>query len=216
MEYEMSSKKSPLSTLLLLGLPLLAIGLYFILWAIYNDIYDEYFSLGIWFTLFGGTFILCGFVCHKNYLNPPKCSIHPETESVGECAECGSAFCADCLAEVNGEKFCPSCYDKALEKAREQAKEEAEFISKIPLKSKTIALLLCVFLWLFGLHMFYLGYSSKGTARLIITLIAFGSLITPFGDIVLTITLFFKAIHAIIDLFSIAGNMRDAYGRKLV
>lgn len=214
----MQSKKSNLYIYLLFGTPILAIGLYFIIWSIYNSIFDEYFSMGIWFVFFGCALILGGFISRKNFVKSLKCHLHPDRESVGKCNYCFKSFCTECLTEIHrGKYYCPQCKDYALEQiTQEQEEDEKIDISQIPLKSKTIALLLCLFLWLFGLHMFYLGYSSKGTARLIITLIAFGSLITPFGDIVLTITLFFKAIHAIIDLFSIAGNMRDAYGRKLV
>ena len=216
----MSSKKSVLSGCLLIGIPFLLLGAYFIVWEIVNDTFDEYFAAGIGLLCFGGTFILCGIISHKNYIISLKCHLHPERDSVGKCNYCFKSFCAECLTETpHGKYYCPNCMDYALEQiAQDQPQEEDEIdVSQIPLKSKTIALILCLFLWPFGLHMFYLGYSSKGAARLAVTLFASAALVMPgLGVIILSVALVFKAFHAIFDLFSIAGDMRDAYGRKLV
>lgn len=217
MEYKMSSKNSASAFCLGVGLPLLGIGLYFVIWSAFNLQFDEYTAFGILMIIIGAVLLFGIKINQKNdSFISPYCSIHSDVESAGKCAGCRKSFCADCLSDVGCFKYCPDCYDDAQAKERDRIKEEEEFVSKIPLKSKTIAILLCLFLWPFGLHMFYLGYSTKGIARLVITLLAVGSLIVPPGIVILPAVLFLKAIHAVFDLFSIAGDMRDAYGRKLI
>lgn len=64
-------------------------------------------------------------------------------------------------------------------------------------KSKTTALLLCLFLGLIGAHHFYVGRLGKG----ILYLFTFGLI----------------GIGSIIDLVLIAtGKFRDEYGRRLI
>lgn len=213
----MSSKNSASAFCLGVGLPLLGIGLYFVIWSAFNLQFDEYTAFGILMIIIGAVLLYSMKINRKNdSFKRQNCTIHPDVEGAERCNGCRKWFCADCLSEVNGFKYCTDCYDGALVKERDRIKEEEEFVSKIPLKSKTIAILLCLFLWPFGLHMFYLGYSTKGIKRLVITLLAVGSLIVPPGIVILAVVLVLKALHALFDLFSIAGDMRDAYGRKLV
>ncbi len=43
-----------------------------------------------------------------------KCINHPESEAVGSCSECGSAFCLDCGKEIAGKYYCSKCLGKIV------------------------------------------------------------------------------------------------------
>ena len=42
------------------------------------------------------------------------CGNHPDRDAVDHCAGCARAFCADCLVEIHGHKFCAACKAQAL------------------------------------------------------------------------------------------------------
>ena len=44
-----------------------------------------------------------------------ECKNHPGNEAVDRCAGCAESFCADCLVEVQGQKYCGSCKVMAVE-----------------------------------------------------------------------------------------------------
>jgi hypothetical protein len=43
-----------------------------------------------------------------------QCKNHPEVVAVDRCAGCAEPFCADCLVEVQGQKYCGACKTMAL------------------------------------------------------------------------------------------------------
>lgn len=38
-----------------------------------------------------------------------QCKNHPSVSAVDRCAGCAEAFCADCLVEIQGQKYCAVC-----------------------------------------------------------------------------------------------------------
>jgi len=43
-----------------------------------------------------------------------QCKNHPQVEATARCAGCAEAFCADCLVEIQGKKYCGNCKVMAL------------------------------------------------------------------------------------------------------
>ena len=83
------------------------------------------------------------------------------------CRNCGSPIllnapdvCANCGANKgDGSKFCPNCGTPLL----------AEEVT--PPKSKLVAGLLALFLGTFGIHNFYLGYTTKAIIQLSVSVV---------------------------------------------
>lgn len=44
----------------------------------------------------------------------PRCAIHPESAAAGRCVQCTGAFCADCLVDFLGGRYCGRCRDQRL------------------------------------------------------------------------------------------------------
>lgn len=193
----------------LIGIPLLTFGLYYFGWIIVNqDFTADYIAVGIICTLIGGVFVWGAVEKFKQAAHPaPACHIHNDVESSGICEQCGKPFCGDCLTVINDKLYCPQCLP-------EINKEIEIDVSQIPLKSKTIAILLCFFLWFLGVHRFYIGHSRAGLAYLVATIV---SIFLYWTVIIPRIVLLIEALAALVDLFQIAkGSYLDSYGRKLV
>jgi hypothetical protein len=43
-----------------------------------------------------------------------QCKNHPEIVAVDRCAGCAEPFCADCLVDIHGQKYCAACKTMAL------------------------------------------------------------------------------------------------------
>lgn len=194
---------------ILMSIPFLAFGLYFIGWEIYYKEFGSFFVVGILMILVGGI-LLIGGIKNRNDDSPPtKCYFHADRDPVGVCYYCGKPLCEECLNKLDDHTYCTECNKEIL--------EDRVFVSQIPLKSKTIAILLCFFLWPLGLHRFYLGYSVSGIIYLMATFIAGFLFLTTPVSFFSPVFLFIEAIAALIDLFSIACDKRkDVYGRKLI
>ena len=89
------------------------------------------------------------------------------------CVKCGVAkgtgdkFCTNCGAQTEpGAAFCISC-GAGLQNAAPGGKVAGQ-------KSKLVAGLLGIFLGSLGVHNFYLGYTGKAVAQLLITLLTCG------------------------------------------
>lgn len=76
-------------------------------------------------------------------------------------------FCTNCGAELNEEQdICLKCGVKVSNK-------QSNTINRDPnAKSKVAAGLLGIFLGCFGVHNFYLGYTGKAVAQLLITILS--------------------------------------------
>ena len=76
-------------------------------------------------------------------------------------------FCVNCGAELNeGQDVCLKCGHKV----------NNEKVVNKGSKSKIAAGLLGIFLGAFGVHNFYLGYTSKAVGQLLLTLLTCGAL----------------------------------------
>lgn len=74
-------------------------------------------------------------------------------------------YCTNCGNELkNGAEFCPKCGAKTGNK-------NAQVVNDNQPKSKMAAGLLGIFLGYLGIHNFYLGYTNKGVAQLLLTLV---------------------------------------------
>ncbi len=106
----------------------------------------------------------------------------------------GAAICVNCgFAKGNGNKFCHNCGAEALSGASVCTKcgaiLESGAASSVQ-KSKLVALLLAFFLGAFGVHDFYLGFTSYGILKIVITLVSCGTLswIWPLIDLIRILT----------------------------
>ncbi len=78
------------------------------------------------------------------------CQTHPTVAAVDRCAGCAEPFCANCLVELYGQRYCGSCKVMAL---KGQPMPE---IGNIPCKEATTALtmsIISLFLLLCPLHL---------------------------------------------------------------
>jgi hypothetical protein len=48
--------------------------------------------------------------------HPIRCAYHPDRDSVGICAECGKGVCILCKSGVKGKLYCPTCFNKVINK----------------------------------------------------------------------------------------------------
>lgn len=170
------------------------------------------------------------------------CSIHPEREAAGMCVSCGKPHCSECLIEIDGKYYCKSCIAKQLStnNPKQQASSEPvqTYSSEPPVKSKGIAIALCIFLGGIGAHRFYIGKIWSGLIMCILALfnlpsayaismalfadsVSFGSssiYLDLFNDfpVLLVITLV-HGIWCFFDLISILCNWQvDSRGRSLL
>ncbi len=111
-------------------------------------------------------------------------------------------YCKKCGAKLeDGQQVCLSC--GTLVNGQEQPKQQT--FNPTMQKSKIAAGLLGIFLGALGVHNFYLGYTGKAVAQLLISLLSCG------------ILSFVSAIWGLIEgILILAGNIdRDAMGVSL-
>lgn len=88
-----------------------------------------------------------------------------------------SKFCSNCGTELKKDAtFCGNCGKKVEEKEVVQVEVVNNGTSGSAPKSKIAAGLLGIFLGAFGVHNFYLGYTGKAVAQLLITILSCGIL----------------------------------------
>jgi TM2 domain-containing membrane protein YozV len=80
-------------------------------------------------------------------------------------------------------------------------------------KSKVVAALLCFFLGMFGVHRFYLGYTTIGIVQLVLTAVGFITLILGVGLLMLIGISIWVFIEFILILI---GNIKDVKVNKLL
>ena len=96
--------------------------------------------------------------------NQHTCKNHPDAPAVAQCCVCGDWFCQDCIATVGDKTYCKAHVQEAF--SRDTAKgEEPPEVSPY---SRTVALLLCFFCGLIGLHLFYTGYVGRGILYIVL------------------------------------------------
>ncbi len=92
-------------------------------------------------------------------------------------------YCPNCGAELqNGASFCTYCGTKVAESSAEKEKQSqpvwqdnAHPDSELSDKSKLAAGLLGIFLGGLGVHNFYLGYTGKAVAQLVLGICCLGT-----------------------------------------
>lgn len=115
-------------------------------------------------------------------------------------------FCSNCGAKLNeGADVCVKC-GKMVNGGKGV---NFSFSSDIPegSKSKVVAALLAFFLGALGIHNFYLGYNTKATVQLLLTLVGWIIIIGPI----------IAGVWALIEFVQIlTGAIDDANGNKLM
>ena len=125
------------------------------------------------------------------------CNNHPDKEATGMCVSCGKPYCADCLVDVGGKMHCKDCL----------ANSDFDSNNTYNYKSKSLAVVLCLFLGMFGIHRFYVGKIKSGLAYAILTLLLNWTIIIPC----------IEAIFVIADLVTIIqGKFLDSNLNPLV
>lgn len=113
--------------------------------------------------------------------------------------------CSECGGQVSDKAAaCPHC---GAPIASVTPTPELHIENRIPMKSTTIAALLCLFLGFLGTHYFYLGKKRAGFVLLLCNLLLCWTILVPI----------MVCVICILDLISILrGKEIDAWGRSLV
>lgn len=120
-------------------------------------------------------------------------------------------FCTNCGAKIeNGPKKCVSC-GKVLETEEKEKtiKETKVNNTNKPTKSKIAAGLLGIFLGVYGVHNFYLGYTDKAIQQLILG--TAGVLLCGIGPVISSIWGFAEGIMILVGSIN-----KDADGNDLI
>lgn len=105
-------------------------------------------------------------------------------------------YCKNCGAQIDDKAYiCPNCGVKTGSGNDSNA------------KNKIIAIILAVVLGTFGVHNFYLGYTTKGIVQILLSTIGACIIIGPI----------ITWVWVIIEIIMIAtGSLKDAQGNDLV
>lgn len=165
------------------------IGIYFAVWSILNPDYATgYPFMALILFVIGIAIII--YTAIDRDLKPQKKNIQPKQQTVEEYME-------SMKEDSEEQKFHPD----------EKIFVNGIDVDKLPYKSKTIAILLCLFLGLLGLHRIYLGHIKSGIIILLLTLFFGWTVIVPIA----------LGIFCLVDIFFIAnGDLKDSYNRPLV
>ena len=88
-----------------------------------------------------------------------------------------SKFCTNCGQEIDDNvSFCMNCGKENRRKVEDKINNNVSIPNAFTPKSKIAAGLLGIFLGSFGVHNFYLGYTGKAVAQLLMTLLSCGFL----------------------------------------
>src|SRR5947207_13758926 len=90
-----------------------------------------------------------------------QCKNHPEVPAIDRCAGCAEPFCADCLVEMHGQKYCGSCKVMAL-KGQPVVVEEATIPCKEANEALTYAL---IGIFCFGIILEPIALTKAAKAR---------------------------------------------------
>lgn len=104
-----------------------------------------------------------------------KCLIHENRQAEGTCVSCGKPFCKECLVELDGKYYCKKHVAELIKANTQKPPIHNEHVPNMgsyqmhpySLKSKTVTLLLCIFLGALGIHRFYVGKTGSGILYLL-------------------------------------------------
>jgi TM2 domain-containing membrane protein YozV len=132
------------------------------------------------------------------------------------CTNCGAkpltanAFCSNCGAPTTPlTEICMKCGARVAKSSTSTAAVPAGDVSA---KSRTIALLLSIFLGQVGAHRFYLGKIGTAVVMLILTIVGYATIVLIFGFIPLAVVWVWNLIDLIMI---IAGSMKDKEGKPV-
>lgn len=95
-----------------------------------------------------------------------QCKNHPDVAATDRCAGCAEPFCAACLVEIKGQKYCGACKVMALAGAPAPTEE-----GTIPCKEANEALMFSIIaLFCFGFIIGPLAISKASKAKKMIAL----------------------------------------------
>ncbi len=95
-----------------------------------------------------------------------QCKNHPTAAAADRCAGCAEPFCADCLVEIQGQKYCAACKVMALKGPPVMAEE-----ATIPCKEAGEALTYAIVgLFCFGFILGPIAISKASKAKKMIAL----------------------------------------------
>ncbi len=117
------------------------------------------------------------------------------------CVKCGNLL-------EEGVKFCPKCGTAISDTESVHQTETVNLTSSSNSKSKVAAGLFGIFLGTFGVHNFYLGYTGKAVAQLLLTLV--GWILCGIGPVVAAIWGFVEGV-----LILCGSINKDANGNPL-
>ena len=95
-----------------------------------------------------------------------QCKNHSAVPAVDRCAGCAESFCADCLVEIHGQKYCGACKVMAL-RGQPVVVEEATVPCKEASEALTFAI---VSLFCFGIILGPVAISKASKAKKMIEL----------------------------------------------
>jgi TM2 domain-containing membrane protein YozV len=130
------------------------------------------------------------------------------------CAACGQEVstgihCTSCNAELDDNTaFCKYCGTQThVEKNREEERysfnQNATAI--VGSKSKVLSIVLALFLGCFGVHNFYLGYTTRGIAQLVASIISL-FFTGGFGNLIIGIWVLVEVVLIATDKVETAAN----------
>lgn len=159
-------------------------------------------------------------VLQRKRNNEKEDSIEAQQKSHRFCRNCGkpisagSTVCTGCGVRVGvGKRFCPRCGNRtdvmAVVCVSCGAPLNVPDSNSVSKKSKLAAGLLGIFLGSLGIHNFYLGYTLKAVAQVVITVFCAFSGLSP--------VVFIVAIWGLIEgvLILAGGISKDASGKRL-
>ena len=102
-------------------------------------------------------------------------------------------FCKHCGKQINASAtFCSHCGKSQTAQKAQPA--PAQPVVQVEQKSKLVAALLALFIGAWGIHNFYLGYTTKGIIQLILTFTGVGTLVVGVWVLIEAIQLFTGSI----------------------
>lgn len=110
------------------------------------------------------------------------CTNHSDREASGMCTNCGKPFCSDCLVEIGGKNYCKPCASSVFSSPAapvSSASPVSASSENQPSYNTFVALMLCLFLGMLGIHQFYMGDGIRGCIYLCLTLLLGWTIIVP-------------------------------------
>lgn len=100
---------------ILMSVPFLAFGLYFVGWEIYYKDFSDFLFSGIVLLILGGLLIGNG-IKENSRAKKQKKQLETDKQGSGVCTQCGKLLYPDTSIEWDGQTYCTSCFKPIVEK----------------------------------------------------------------------------------------------------